>query len=217
MTSVRRKGAERLHILVAANKWSRMCLAHFLSIRRLKSRSEWRNNRSKGSLPEGYDFFVATVSDWPIGNAISESPIVHSIGRDGAVFTVIRAPASQSHALPAGRVSEDIRVIPISAEITELVQTDIQNHRGREDADGIVRSTPKRRSTSPIPKATQRRRCHLSNRIRHRIPMMIGCTDHGDSTHDRQLASRAVVGSLEVNLHRGGLPHSHTRQSKMMK
>jgi hypothetical protein len=40
-------------------------------------------------LPRGFDYYIGTTR-YGADRSYSDSPIVHRIGRDGAVFTVIR-------------------------------------------------------------------------------------------------------------------------------
>jgi 4-amino-4-deoxy-L-arabinose transferase-like glycosyltransferase len=42
-----------------------------------------------GPLPNGYDFYVATTR-YGLDRSFPDAPVVHTVGRDGAVFTVIR-------------------------------------------------------------------------------------------------------------------------------
>ena len=42
-----------------------------------------------GALPDGFDYYVATTRH-AFDRSFPDSPVVHRIGRQGAVFTVIR-------------------------------------------------------------------------------------------------------------------------------
>jgi hypothetical protein len=51
-------------------------------------------SRSAPSLPDGFDFYLGTTRK-PFDKFYPKSPIVHSVGREGATFCVIRASQKQ--------------------------------------------------------------------------------------------------------------------------
>jgi hypothetical protein len=82
-----RRTGQRLRILVAIDGYARDCAAAFL-----KPGVEMREVpgiRPGGEVPRGFDYYVGTTR-YGADRSYSDSPIVHRIGRDGAVFTVIR-------------------------------------------------------------------------------------------------------------------------------
>jgi 4-amino-4-deoxy-L-arabinose transferase-like glycosyltransferase len=76
-----------LRVLLAANAYSRICAEHYLdpSVRVVPT-FDWPIT---GALPVEYDYYVA-MTRYRFDENFPESPVVHTIGRDGAVFSVIR-------------------------------------------------------------------------------------------------------------------------------
>jgi len=86
-------GARPLRILVAVDGYSWDTAAHYLA-KGIEMHPVPRV-RPGGKLPRGFDFYVATTRYGAHRNFL-ESPIVHEVGRDGALFVVIRAPERRS-------------------------------------------------------------------------------------------------------------------------
>jgi 4-amino-4-deoxy-L-arabinose transferase-like glycosyltransferase len=80
----------RLRILVAIDRFAWDCAAHYLApgVEMTAASDVGRG----GPVPEPFDYYVATTR-YGAHRSYAASPIVHSVGRDGAVFTVIRARA----------------------------------------------------------------------------------------------------------------------------
>jgi 4-amino-4-deoxy-L-arabinose transferase-like glycosyltransferase len=78
-----------IRVLVAANNRSQACFGHYL-VPEVEMATTMEPNLT-GALPEKYDYYVATTR-YGLHLNFPDSPIVHTIGREGAVFTVIRAP-----------------------------------------------------------------------------------------------------------------------------
>jgi len=76
-----------LSILVAANSLSKACAEYYLAPG--ISMKTVFSNRIPGQIPAPYTYYVATTR-YGVDRSFPHSPIVHSIGRDDAVFTVIR-------------------------------------------------------------------------------------------------------------------------------
>ena len=76
-----------LRILVAIDGYARDCAAAFLAPG-IEMR-EFPGVRPGGEVPRGFDYYVGTTR-YGADRSYSNSPIVHRIGRDGTVFTVIR-------------------------------------------------------------------------------------------------------------------------------
>ena len=80
--------AEReLNILVAINDLSAACAEWYLDDRVRASATGPEHH--PGAIPADIDYYVATTR-YGLDRSFPESPIVHTIGREGAVFTVIR-------------------------------------------------------------------------------------------------------------------------------
>ena len=76
-----------LKILVAANRLSKMCAQHYCGEHvELTFVSDYGIN---GALPDQYDYYVATYR-YGMADNYPDSPVVQTIGRHGARFTVIR-------------------------------------------------------------------------------------------------------------------------------
>jgi hypothetical protein len=92
---INRRAAEapggRLRILVAIDRFAWDCAAHYLAPG--VEMTALGQVGSRGTLPEPFDYFVATTR-YGAHQSFPASPIVHSVGRDGAVFSVIRARAA---------------------------------------------------------------------------------------------------------------------------
>ncbi len=85
---VQRTDARRpIRVLVAANGHSRMC-AEFYCPRHIEV-DIVESFGHQGSLPAGYAYYVATYRSG-MNHNFPDSPIVKTIGREGAVFTIIR-------------------------------------------------------------------------------------------------------------------------------
>lgn len=77
----------RLRILVAANRLSKMCAQHYCGENvELTFVSDYG---IKGALPDNFDFYVATYR-YGMADNYPDSPVIQTIGRYGARFTVIR-------------------------------------------------------------------------------------------------------------------------------
>jgi hypothetical protein len=74
-------------VLVAADDHGFASARHFLDPS-IEARTLFRP--VPGSLPERYDYYLGT-SRYGLHDSYPDSPIVHSVGRDGAVFAVVRA------------------------------------------------------------------------------------------------------------------------------
>jgi 4-amino-4-deoxy-L-arabinose transferase-like glycosyltransferase len=77
-----------LRILVAVNTFARESAFWYLSDR--VQATPVYPVRRPGEIPPGFDYYVATTR-YGLHRNYPESPVVHTVGRDGAVFTVIRA------------------------------------------------------------------------------------------------------------------------------
>lgn len=77
-----------VHVLVAANRFNRLCARYYLAddvrMRTLPDTVDL------AELPPPYDFYVATTR-YAQDKKFAGAPIVKTIGRDGAVYTVIKA------------------------------------------------------------------------------------------------------------------------------
>ena len=87
-TRAREDGDRPLNVLVAGNEFSLPCFAHYtlpnVHVRMVEQPG------IPGRLPSGIDYYVA-LTRRRFDQNFPESPVVHVIGRDGAVFTVVRA------------------------------------------------------------------------------------------------------------------------------
>jgi hypothetical protein len=97
---VNRRAAERggrLRILVAIDDYAWDCAAHYLAPGiEMQALAQVQPG---GSVPPPFDYFVATTR-YGAHQSFAASPVVHTVGRDGATFTVIRARTA--HALGSG-------------------------------------------------------------------------------------------------------------------
>src|SRR5262249_42366513 len=84
----REAGDRPLHVLVAGNEFAFPCFAHF-SLPNVQIRMVEQPG-ILGPLPAGIDYYVA-LTRRRFHQNFPESPVVHTIGRDGPVFTVIMA------------------------------------------------------------------------------------------------------------------------------
>jgi hypothetical protein len=85
-----REPGRELRILVGANPWSREAAFWYLDEDvRPTPVYQWRPQEE---IPPGFDYYVATTR-YRLDESFGESPIVHVVERDGAVFTVIRGRA----------------------------------------------------------------------------------------------------------------------------
>ena len=91
-----------LRVIAAVDDHSRACIADYLldSVELVDVSAA----PSTAALPQGFDYYVATTRH-ALDQRYPESPIAHEIGRDGAVFSVIRerSPAPPRSAPRAGR------------------------------------------------------------------------------------------------------------------
>jgi hypothetical protein len=86
------RGGRPLKILVAIDGRAWDCAAHYL---RPGVEMEAAPRAQPGSqIPAPFDYYVATTR-YGADQGFSASPVAHSIGRDGASFTVIRARDSR--------------------------------------------------------------------------------------------------------------------------
>jgi len=82
----------RATVVVAATDYSLPCAERYAPPN-VEVRALWEGGIDgplAGPLPAGVDYYVATTRVGLAAN-FAESPIVHAVGRDGAVFTVVRA------------------------------------------------------------------------------------------------------------------------------
>jgi hypothetical protein len=78
-------------VLVAANDYSRACAERYGGAN-LHVETIWQGGIDGpigGTLPAGIDYYLSTTRAGLAGN-FPQAPIVHAIGRDGAVFAVVR-------------------------------------------------------------------------------------------------------------------------------
>jgi hypothetical protein len=91
MEWIRERAAERndrpLRVLVAATRHSRDAAASYAGS--AVELSFTFRGEIPGRLPDSYDYYLATTR-WGKDQNFPQAPIVHSIGRQGAVFSVIR-------------------------------------------------------------------------------------------------------------------------------
>lgn len=78
----------RLRVLLAADSFSRDCAVHFLDPGIVVG--EVAQFGQRGQLPEPWDYYLSTTR-YRFDLNYDASPVVHAIGRDGAVFSVVRA------------------------------------------------------------------------------------------------------------------------------
>lgn len=82
-----RQSAEPVTVLVAANYYNRLC-AEFYKDPEVKSDTIFRRVPERSMSP-AYDYYIATLR-YGMNNYFPADPVVHTVGRDGAVFTVIK-------------------------------------------------------------------------------------------------------------------------------
>jgi hypothetical protein len=78
---------EEVRVLVAANELSRTSANAFAGDRVVLETSFERD--VPGRLPERFDFYVGTTR-YAMDRNFPDTPIVHTIGRSGAIYAVIR-------------------------------------------------------------------------------------------------------------------------------
>jgi len=78
----------RMQLLVAIDGYARECAEHFLAPN--VAFEEVVQHGIPGAIPPPYAYYVSTTR-YGFDRSFPESPVVHTIGRDGAVFSVIRA------------------------------------------------------------------------------------------------------------------------------
>lgn len=76
-----------VRVLIAANSLSAACAAYFLDPA-IQASTVYTEN-APGGLPEGFDFYIGTTR-YRFDRNFPDAPIVHEVGRMGAVYTVIR-------------------------------------------------------------------------------------------------------------------------------
>ena len=81
------QGQKNLSILLAANKHSRICAGTYLN--KTVNLSTIFRTGLPGKIPEQFDFYIATTR-YGLNENYPSAQIVHQIGRQGAVFTVIK-------------------------------------------------------------------------------------------------------------------------------
>ena len=84
-------GGREAVVLVAANDYSRACAATY-GAPNLRVETIWEGGIDgpiAGPLPPGVDYYLSTTRVGLAAN-FAEAPIVHTIGRDGAIFAVVR-------------------------------------------------------------------------------------------------------------------------------
>ncbi len=97
---VAREGRESVGVLVAANAFSLLCAVPYAS-ERLRLSAVFAPNLP-GDLPPGVDYYIGTYR-YGLRHNFPDAPVVHRIGRDGAVFSVIRRRAARAPADRAQR------------------------------------------------------------------------------------------------------------------
>jgi hypothetical protein len=84
-------GRSTIRVLVAGNDLSRLCAEHYarpgVEVTTIFTKPE------PGALPPSADYYLATTR-YSLHENYPESPIVHTVGRDGAVFSVVRRRAA---------------------------------------------------------------------------------------------------------------------------
>jgi hypothetical protein len=76
-----------LFVLVIGNKENRLCVEHYKDPK-ISTQFFIGVNPSR-TMGNEFDYFIATTRFGRHGN-FPENPVVHTVGRDGAVFTVIK-------------------------------------------------------------------------------------------------------------------------------
>ena len=69
-----------------------------MTFRRPASNSATAERGTPGTLPEPFDYYVATTR-YGLDRSFPDSPIAQRIGRDGATFTVIRSRRAPERSL----------------------------------------------------------------------------------------------------------------------
>ena len=83
-------GANRTQVLLAANNNSRVCADYYLSEgKNIQSHTIFKSG-IPGRLPDKFDYYIATTRYGLNGN-FPDTPVIHTIGRDNAIFTVIKS------------------------------------------------------------------------------------------------------------------------------
>jgi hypothetical protein len=80
-------------VLVAANENSRWCAAYFAGDDLILKTT--LTGGQPGDLPDGIDYYVGTSRSSMDAN-FPAARVVRQIGRDGAIFTTIKRPATGS-------------------------------------------------------------------------------------------------------------------------
>ncbi|MFC1837279.1 ArnT family glycosyltransferase [Thermodesulfobacteriota bacterium] len=87
----RSHGSEKpIVVLVAANDFNRMCAEYYMAPN-IKSRI-FLGQASDAYLAPTYDYYISTTR-YGMHRNFPNSPVVHTVGRDGAIFTVIKGRA----------------------------------------------------------------------------------------------------------------------------
>ena len=89
-----RKKNQQTTILLAANRHSRLCAEYYLK-NNIKVSTVFKSGID-GSLPDDIDYYIATTRHRLCDN-FPDAPIVHTIGKKGAVFTMIKGRANNQY------------------------------------------------------------------------------------------------------------------------
>lgn len=77
----------RLRVVVAANRNSRLCAEYYLAPD-IELTTLWN---AGDPVPQPFDYYVG-MTRYGLAHNFADLPVVHAVGREGAAFTLIRAP-----------------------------------------------------------------------------------------------------------------------------
>lgn len=81
-------GKSPVSVLIAGNNHSRLCAEYYLD-RNIPREAMFAAN-VPGRLPASFDYYIA-MTRYGLDKNFPESPVIHAIERDGAIFTVIKS------------------------------------------------------------------------------------------------------------------------------